>query len=91
MDNLVYIKEMIDSNPDIVNKIDGFSSHSYPNPAFSQPPSATKSVGTATYKYEYDLLNQNSDKKIPAFITETGWISDNLNEDLVASYYKIAL
>jgi hypothetical protein len=90
MDNLAYIKEMIDSNPDIVNKMDGFSSHSYPNPAFSQPPSATKIVGTATYKYEYELINENSDKKIPVFITETGWISDNLSEDLVASYYKTA-
>ncbi len=81
---------MISAKPEIVNKIDGFSSHSYPNPGFSQPPNATKEEGTATYKFEYDLLNENSSKKIPAFITETGWISDTLSEELVASYYKTA-
>lgn len=90
MDNLVFIREMIDAKPEIVEKIDGFSSHSYPNPGFSQPPNATKEEGTATYKFEYDLLNENSSKKIPAFITETGWISDTLSEELVASYYKTA-
>lgn len=90
MDNLVFIREMIDSNPEIVNKMDGFSSHSYPNPGFSQPPSDTKVESTATYKYEYDVINENSDKKIPAFITETGWISDNLSDEVVADYYKTA-
>jgi len=90
MDNLVYIEEMIESNPELVNKIDGFSSHSYPNPGFSQPPSATKEESTATYKFEYDILNKNSSKKIPAFITETGWVSDSLPDDVVASYYKTA-
>lgn len=90
MDNLVFIREMLASNPDLVSKMDGFSSHSYPNPAFSQPPSSTKQVGTATYKYEYDLLNQNTDRKIPAFITETGWISDNLSDERVSSYYNTA-
>src|SRR3990167_3324070 len=90
MNNLVFIREMLVSNPGVVSKMDGFSSHSYPNPAFSQPPSATKLVGTATYKYEYDLLNKNSDKKIPAFITETGWISDNLSDERVSNYYNTA-
>lgn len=90
MDNMVFIEEMIETNPDVVSKMDGFSSHSYPNPAFSQPPSATKLMGTATYKYEHELINRNSSKEIPAFITETGWISDNISEDLVASYYKTA-
>lgn len=90
MDNLVFIREMISAEPEIVNKIDGFSSHSYPNPGFSQPPNSTQEEGTATYKFEYEILNENSSKKIPAFITETGWISDTLSEELVASYYKTA-
>lgn len=90
MDNMVFINEMIESNPMIVNKMDGFSSHSYPNPAFSQPPSATKLVGTSTYKFEYKLINSTSNKKVPAFITETGWVSDSLPDELVATYYKTA-
>ncbi len=88
MNNLVFMQDMIDSNPEVVNKMDGFSSHSYPNPAFSQPPSSTKKMGTSTYKYEYDLINSTSEKKVPAFITETGWVSDNLSDELVAKYYK---
>ncbi len=90
MDNLVFIREMIDSKPEIVDKMDGFSSHSYPNPGFSQPPSSTAVEGTATYKYEYDLINETSKKKVPAFITETGWVSDNLSDEIVAQYYKTA-
>lgn len=88
MDNLVYIQEMLEHNPNLVNKIDGFSSHSYPNPGFSQPPSATKVEGIATYKYEYEILNENSSKKIPAFITETGWVTDSLSDETIAEYYK---
>lgn len=90
LDNLVYIKQMIEAKPEIVDKIDGFSSHSYPNPGFSQPPSATKVEGTATYKYEYDIINKDSDRKIPAFITETGWTTDSLTDVIVAEYYKQA-
>ena len=90
MDNMVFIEEMIETNPEVINKIDGFSSHSYPNPAFSQPPSSTKLMGTATYKYEYELINRNSSKKIPVFITETGWTSDSLSDEQVSSYYNTA-
>lgn len=90
MDNLVFIKEMIDADPNIINKIDGFASHSYPNPGFSQPPNSFGQVSTATYKHEYELINNVSEKRIPAFITETGWVSDNLSEELVANYYKTA-
>lgn len=90
MNNMVFIEEMIEGNPEVVNKMDGFSSHSYPNPGFSQPPSATKLMGTATYKYEYELINRNSNKKIPAFITETGWTSESLSDEQVSSYYNTA-
>ena len=90
MDNLVFIKEMIDSNQDLPKKIDGFSSHSYPNPGFSQPPDAEKEVGTATYKSEFELINKTSGKRVPAFITETGWTNDNLSDETIASYYETA-
>jgi len=89
-DNMSYISEMIEKNPEAIKKLDGFSSHSYPNPGFSQPPDSEKEMGTATYKHEFELINSISDKKIPAFITETGWISDNLPSATVARYYEIA-
>lgn len=73
---------------DIVNKIDGFSSHSYPNPAFSQPPIDFKRISVATYRFEYDLINKYSKKKIPAFITETGWSDKTIPPDIISEYYR---
>lgn len=74
---------------EVNHKIDGFSSHSYPNPGFSAYPSDSKKIGVATYKYEYELLNATSDKKIPAFITETGWGSKQLPDAVIAKYFQI--
>lgn len=90
MDNFVFIREMEENNPEIFKKIDGFASHSYPNPDFSQPPLPGKREGITTYQFEYELINKNSGKKVPAFILETGWHSEKLGEAKVAEYYKTA-
>lgn len=90
MDNFVYLNEMKKYNPEIFNKIDGFASHSYPNPGFIAPPLKNKREGITTYQYEYDLINADTSTKKPAFITETGWDSTKLPESTIASYYKIA-
>lgn len=90
MDNLVFMREMVAYNPTIFNKIDAFSSHSYPNPGFSAPPLKNKVEGITTYQYEYELINKYTDSKKPVFITETGWDSKKLSESLIASYFKIA-
>lgn len=90
MDNMVYLREMADYNPEIFNKIDAFSSHSYPNPGFVAPPLKDKVEGITTYQFEYNLINSKTNSKKPVFITETGWDSGKLSESVVASYYKIA-
>lgn len=90
MDNYYFLNKMIQHQPDIFNKIDGFASHSYPNPGFIQPPLHNQLEGITTYQYEYTLINTHSNHKVPAFITETGWDSSKLGEDLVAKYYNIA-
>jgi hypothetical protein len=90
MDNLVYMNEMVAYNPEIFNKIDAFSSHSYPNPGFSAPPLQNKVEGITTYQFEYDLINSHTVKKKPVFITETGWDSAKLSETVIAKYYEIA-
>lgn len=89
MDNLVYLNEMVKYNPEIFNKIDAFSSHSYPNPGFVAPP-LQRVEGITTYQYEYNLINSHTVSKKPVFITETGWDSKKLSEQLIASYYEIA-
>jgi len=90
MDNLVYMNEMVAYNPEIFNKIDAFSSHSYPNPGFSAPPLQNKVEGITTYQFEYNLINSHTVKKKPVFITETGWDSAKLSETVIAKYYEIA-
>ncbi len=82
-----YLETLL-KDPRIVKSIDGFSSHSYPNPAFSAYPSETKKVSVATYRFEYDLINKNSDRQIPAFITETGWSDLNLPQSVISKYYE---
>ena len=91
LDNLVYLRKMSEHNPEVFKKIDGFSSHSYPNPNFAQAPSINKVEGTSTYFYEADLVERLSGKTLPIFITETGWNADVLSQDMISNYFKIAM
>jgi hypothetical protein len=75
LDEAQFLQRMLNENPSTFEHIDGWNSHSYPNPNFSA--SATKSGrgSIRTYEWELDLLkNMGLDKKLPIFITETGWI-----------------
>lgn len=90
VENYTFIRQMQNTEPDIFNRIDGISSHSYPNPGFSRPPTDTAPVGTSTFIYEQDLINSLSGRKLPVFITETGWSRDEVPEKLIDAYYKSA-
>jgi len=77
--------------PGIFNQIDGISSHSYPNPGFSQPPSVNSGKSITSFRYEKQLLETMTNKKLPVFITETGWQQNaNLNDAILAQYYKLS-
>lgn len=89
LNNYVFLRGMVTHNQNIFNKMDGFSSHSYPNPNFAQPPS-DGAMGISTYIHEYDFINQYTASKKPAFITETGWNGDELSEDTIGKYYDTA-
>jgi len=74
MDERNYIKRMIQKNPDIFNYIDGWNSHSYPNPDFSGSELSSGKGTIKTYLWEEQYLRSlGIDKKLPIFITETGW------------------
>lgn len=81
-----YLRLMYDADSNIFNKIDGFSSHSYPNPGFSALPSLAR-MGVATFLYEYDYINARATSKKYAFITETGWDSKRVGEARVGEFY----
>lgn len=84
--DFAYLQAMVNYKPDIFDIVDGFASHSYPNPNFQQPPSDNV-MGVSTYLHEYDFINSHTKTKKPVFITETGWDSDVVSDDMIAKYY----
>jgi hypothetical protein len=77
MDEGLYLEKMVEHNPDVFKFIDGWSSHSYPNPDFSGPGDATGRGTVATYDWELNYLKfLGVSKNLPVFITETGWTHD---------------
>ncbi len=83
MEEEKYIREMVSAKPDVLNIIDGWSSHSYPNPGFSGNAEGEGKGSVRTYQWELDLLKElGITKELPVFITETGWIHDMENLSL---------
>ena len=91
LDNLNFLEMMGKHNPRVFGKIDGFSSHSYPNPDFSEPPTKNRPEGTSTYKYELIIVEKYAARALPVFITETGWNGYRLPENIIASYIKTSM
>jgi len=90
MNQYDFMIEMNKSVHGIFNQVDGLASHSYPNPAFSQPPYVNTSKSIASFKYERELVRKISSKNLPIFITETGWSRENLEDEKIASYFEEA-
>lgn len=98
-DQVNFMRQMDEAVPGIFNKLDGWVSHSYPNPDFAGSP-ATSGRGTIrTWFWELQLLRSlGVTKNLPVFITETGWkhaegINYNPNyptAELVAGYFQQA-
>lgn len=86
-----YFRLMHQEVPGIFNQIDGISSHSYPNPAFSQPPNVKTSKSISSFIYESELIEGLSNKKLPVFITETGWTQEEFSDKVIGDYFKLAL
>lgn len=85
-----YLTRMLSSFPELASKIDGINSHSYPNPAFSGRPSDRHIRSINSYAHELAFYSKYTSKRLPVFITETGWQMSTNSEDTVAEYYKRA-
>ncbi len=85
-----FLSEMDQGTPGIFAKIDGISSHSYPNPGFSQPPHVNTTKSIYSFEYEKDLITIFTNKNLPIFITETGWSSNIISKDRIGSYFAQA-
>ncbi|MFW5703433.1 MAG: hypothetical protein ACOCXQ_01225 [Patescibacteria group bacterium] len=70
--------------------IDGWASHSYPNPGFRGKPTDTGRNSIRNYEWELGLLQQKGVKSLPVFITETGWPRSSYSEQQIADYMTYA-
>ena len=75
IDSEVYMRRMNEEVPGVFNELDGWASHSYPQPNFSGSPLATGRWSVRAYETELELLKKELGvtKDLPVFITETGW------------------
>ena len=74
LDAAEYLKRMVTAKPELLDLIDGWTSHSYPNPGFSGSPYAYGRGSMRTFQWELEFLRSLGLKKdLPVFITETGW------------------
>lgn len=90
MNEYDYLQAMDAAVPGVFRQIDGFASHSYPNPGFSQPPTRLTRESIGSFEYEKSLLDQLSSKNLPVFITETGWSNTAVLDTIISNYYKQA-
>lgn len=75
MDAAQYLHRMVARDRDFLSLIDGWTSHSYPNPGFSGSPTAVGRGTIRSYEWELGVLRDlGLNRLLPVFITETGWI-----------------
>lgn len=91
MNEYSFMRAVNEADPQVFTMIDAFASHSYPNPAFSQPPDVLTTKSIASFTYERDTLKSFTGKELPVFITETGWTDEGISDEKRAEYYKTAL
>lgn len=91
MESSLFIRRMVNANPDILDKFDAWNSHSYPNPAFSASAYSSGKNRLDGWRYELNFLQSNYGKEFDVYITETGWDQSNLTEKRLSDYYYYAL
>jgi hypothetical protein len=86
-----FIRGMSQAETEIFNVIDGWVSHSYPNPGFVGNPLDTHKMSIVSYRHEINYLKKlGLSRNLPVFITETGWKLPEQFEVEKAENYKIA-
>ncbi len=91
IDNLRYIERMYRSYPEFFDLIDGWTSHSYPNPGFSASAYRNGKDSLRGFEVELNKLRALSGKQFSVYITETGWKQSKLVNKLLPKYYQHAV
>jgi len=91
MDEINYIKRMLVAEPNLFDNIDGWVSHSYPNPDFAGKSTDIGRGSVYTFDWELTFLRSlGIYKDLPVFITETGWSNQKIDQDKIGDMYKYA-
>ncbi len=90
-DEAAFLSQMYSSAPELFDKIAGWSSHSYPNPAFAGSPNAAGRGTVRGYEWELNYLRSiGVTKDLPVFITETGWSNEVISSDQIGPNFATA-
>lgn len=90
MSGYTFLDQLVSDFPDTVRKLDGWTSHAYPNPHFSGKPTDQHRLSVRSYRFELEKVSQAMDKALPVFITETGWDGAKLPDERIAENFQIA-
>ncbi len=90
MEAFTFWERALAAQPQFLEHFDAWNSHSYPNPAFTAPPSARGKNSLRGFEHELALLAKYSDRDWPVFITETGWRETRQNRSVLGRYYQTA-
>ena len=89
MDETLFLKKMLAKEPNLFDNLDGWVSHSYPNPGFAGKATDTGRGSIFTYDWELSYLKSvGIGKTLPVFITETGWSNTKLSESNISNNYE---
>lgn len=86
MEAFTFLQRALKEN-NYVEKMDGWTSHSYPNPGFSSSPKRTDKMGLRGYQHELAFLTSYTKKELPVYITETGWDQREVGGKALQAYY----
>lgn len=90
MDAFKFLDLVMAAEPEVINRLDYWNSHSYPNPGFSAAPQATGRNSLRGFQHELAYIKAKTGRDFDVFITETGWVETNWTRKWLVSYYQYA-
>lgn len=91
MESFTFLEQMLATHPLLIDEIDAWASHSYPNPGFVASPQDSGKASISGYEHELAFLKKYSDRELDVYITETGWRNTSKTVNLLDDYYTYAI
>lgn len=90
MEAFTFWKRALEYDPELLNTIDDWNSHSYPNPGFSSSPTRDTQNSLRGFQHELAFLKTYSSREFGVYITETGWVENASTSRYLSQYYTYA-